>query len=91
MAFYLSTFVGDIFIIRGGNITFENLDAGKSICLTVKNGNILGTVTGSYDDFEIQTKIKKGESSLPENKNDGEKTLNVSGNNGDVNIEFADQ
>lgn len=76
---------------NGGNITFENLDAGKSICLTVKNGNILGTVTGSYDDFEIQTKIKKGKSNLPENKNGGEKTLNVSGNNGDVNIEFADQ
>lgn len=74
---------------NGGNITFENLDAGKSIYLTVKNGNILGTVTGSYDDFAIQTKIKKGENNLPENKDGGEKTLNVSGNNGDVNIEFS--
>lgn len=75
---------------NGGNITFENLDAGSSIYLTVKNGDIGGTVTGSYDDFAIQTKIKKGESNLPENKDGGEKTLNVSGNNGDINIEFAE-
>lgn len=76
---------------NGGNITFESLDSGNSICLTVKNGDISGTVTGSYDDFAIQTKIKKGESNLPENKDGGEKTLNVSGNNGDVNIEFVNE
>ena len=33
--------------------------------------------------------IKKGESNLPDNKDDGEKTLHVTGNNGDVNIEFV--
>ena len=39
--------------------------------------------------FAIHSEIKKGESSLPNNKDSGEKTLNVSSNNGDVNIEFV--
>ena len=76
---------------NGGNITFENLDVGNALYLTVKNGDIGGTVIGSYDDFAIQSEIKKGESNLPDNKDGGEKTLNVSCNNGDVNIEFVNE
>ena len=63
----------------------------KNISLTVKNGDISGTVKGSYDDFAIQSEIKKGESNLPDNKDGGEKTLNVSSNNGDVNITFVSE
>ena len=74
---------------NGGNIIFENLDVGNTLTLTVKNGDISGTITGSYDDFTIQTEIKKGDSNLPDNKDSGDKTLKVSSNNGDVNIEFA--
>lgn len=74
---------------NGGNIIFGNLNVGKSLTLTAKNGDISGTVTGSYDDFAIQTKSKKGKSNLPGKKEDGEKMLNVSSNNGDVDIEFA--
>lgn len=73
---------------NGGNITFQTLDVGNALTLTVKNGDISGTIIGSYDDFAIQTKIKKGESNLPEQKDDGTKTLNVSCNNGDVSIDF---
>ncbi|HIS61915.1 MAG TPA: hypothetical protein IAC14_06665 [Candidatus Scybalomonas excrementigallinarum] len=69
--------------------TFGNLDVGNSLSLTVKNGDIKGMVIGSYDDFIIQSDIKKGDSNLPDNKNGGEKTLNVSSNNGDVNIDFV--
>ena len=76
---------------NGGNITFGNLEGGRAIYLTVKNGDISGTVVGSYDDFAIQTEIKKGESNLPDNKDGGEKTLNVSSNNGDVNITFVSE
>ncbi len=76
---------------NGGNIAFENLDVGNALYLTVKNGNIGGTVMGSYDDFAIQSEIKKGDSNLPDNKDGGEKVLNVSGNNGDVNIEFVNE
>lgn len=74
---------------NGGNITFGNLDVGNALCLTVKNGDISGSIVGSYDDFSIQSEIKKGESNLPDVKDSGEKTLNVSGNNGDVNIVFV--
>ena len=73
---------------NGGNISFENLDVSSSLTLIVKNGDISGTITGCYDDFAIHSEIKKGKSNLPENKDGGEKKLTVSGNNGDVNIEF---
>ena len=73
---------------NGGNIIFESLDVGKSVNLTVKNGDISGSVIGSYDDFTIQTKIKNGKSNLPESKDGGEKTLEVSANNGDVTIDL---
>lgn len=74
---------------NGGNITFENLDAGSAFTMNVKNGNISGTIAGSYDDFSIQSAVKKGGSNLPDNKEGGEKTLDVTGNNGDIHIEFA--
>lgn len=76
---------------NGGNINFGDLNVGNALYLTVKNGDISGAVIGSYDDFAIQSDIKKGESNLPDNKDSGEKTLNVSGNNGDVNIEFVNE
>ncbi len=74
---------------NGGNITFEGLDAVSGLTLNVKNGDISGTIAGSYDDFSIKSEIKKGESNLPDNKEGGEKALNVSCNNGDINIEFV--
>lgn len=76
---------------NGGNITFENLDVGNTLTLTVKNGDISGTVAGSYDDFAIQSEIKKGDSNLPNNKESGKKMLNVTSNNRDINIEFLNK
>lgn len=76
---------------NGGDIVFESLDVGSALTLDVKNGDISGVIAGSYDDFAIQSEIKKGESNLPDNKDNGEKTLSVSGNNGDVNIEFVNE
>ncbi len=80
---------GDINISsNGGDVVFEELDVGNALNLTVKNGDISGVVVGGYDDFAIQTEIKKGETNLP-NKSDGEKTLDITCNNGDANIEFT--
>ena len=74
-----------------GNITFGTLDVGNALTLSAKNGDISGAVVGSYDDFAIQSETKKGESNLPGQKDGGEKTLNVSSNNGDVNIAFVNE
>lgn len=74
---------------NGGSIAFETLDVGSALTLNSKNGDISGAVAGSYDDFSIQTEIKKGESNLPGDKDDGEKALCVSCNNGNVDIAFA--
>ena len=75
--------------LKEAGIAFETLDVGSALTLSAKNGDISGAVAGSYDDFSIQTEIKKGESNLPGDKDDGEKALRVSCNNGDVDIAFA--
>lgn len=76
---------------NGGNISFGNLEVGSALTLEVKNGDISGAVVGGYDDFAIQCDSKKGENNLPERKDEGEKALTVSSNNGDVNIQFVSQ
>ena len=76
---------------NGGSISFEKLNVGSALTLNAKNGDISGTIAGGYDDFAIRSEIKKGENNLPERKDGGEKTLDVSGNNGDINIEFANE
>lgn len=74
---------------NGGNIEFEQIDVGKALTLTAKNGNIKGTVIGSYDAFSITCEIKKGNCNLPLKKTDGDKSLKVNCNNGDIKIDFV--
>ena len=75
--------------VNGGDLSFRKIAAKKSVTLNAKNGNITGTILGSYDDYAITCNVKKGESSLPENKTGGSKTLSVDCNNGDVEVEIA--
>ena len=75
--------------VNGGDLSFRKIAAEKSVTLNAKNGNITGTILGSYDDYAIACNVKKGESSLPENKTGGSKTLSVDCNNGDVEVEIA--
>lgn len=81
---------GDVSLsANGGSLSFEALDAGSSLDLYAKNGDISGTVTGSYDDFTIAAEVKKGSCNLPERKDGGERSLTVSANNGDVSLAFS--
>lgn len=73
---------------NGGNITFDGLRAEGAISLTVKNGDIQGTILGSYEEYSIECAVKKGESNLTSNPNDAGKPLTISANNGDVAIQF---
>lgn len=73
---------------NGGNIAFELLGVGKSLDVTAKNGNITGNVLGGWDDFSVSCESKKGEINLPERKEGGEKSLTVTCNNGDIDIQF---
>ena len=73
---------------NNADIVFEPLDVGGAIHLEAKNGDITGTVVGGYDDFSITTQVKKGETNLPKSKPEGEKSLDVSVNNGDAQIRF---
>lgn len=74
---------------NGGNILFEKLNAASALAFTAKNGSVSGTLVGGYDDYSMSCSIKKGECSLPEKKEGGEKALTVSVNNGDIEIDFA--
>lgn len=81
--------LGDVLLSsQGGNITFDKVDVQKSITLNAKNGNIIGLIIGSYDEYAIASDIKKGESNLPSSKETGAKSLTVSNNNGDIDIAF---
>lgn len=75
--------------VNAGNISFDKLNVGNEINLKAKNGDINGTIIGGYDDYNITCEIKKGDSNLPSDKNGGNKKLNASNNNGDINIEFV--
>lgn len=74
---------------NGGDILFDKLDVGNLLSLENKNGDIRGTILGGYDDYHISCEIKKGDSNLPAEKPGGEKSLNVTNNNGDIEIQFA--
>lgn len=74
---------------NGGNISFERLDVSRSLSLDVKNGDISGSLSGSYDDYTIKLDTKKGDCNLFEKTGGGKKTLTVRANNGDVNIDLA--
>ena len=74
---------------NGGDILLDELSVGHTTAIQTKNGNINGTIIGSYDDYTISCEIKKGESNLPSQKDGGKKVLSVSNNNGDIHIEFV--
>lgn len=74
-----------------GDIFFENLNSTSSITLENKNGDITGTITGSYDEYEISCTIKKGDSNLPNERSGGNKTLTATNNNGNIDIEFINE
>ncbi len=72
----------------GGDVNVARLIVGSSASFTVKNGGLSGSIAGGWDDFSIVCDVKKGESNLPAEKKGGEKTLDVSVNNGDVSLEL---
>lgn len=74
--------------VNNGNIDLERLDVGSAVSLTAKNGSVTGTIVGGYDDFTVTSDIKKGESNLPKQAGNGQKTLDVSVNNGDIDLQF---
>lgn len=76
---------------NSGDILFDKLDVGNSLNLENKNGDIQGTILGGYDDYYISCEIKKGDCNLPVEKQGGEKALNVTNNNGDIEIQFVQE
>lgn len=76
---------------NGGNILFDRLNTDSSVTLNAKNGNIDGTLVGGYDDYSVSCDVKKGESNLPTEKENGAKKLIVSINNGDIDVNFVEK
>lgn len=74
---------------NNGDIIISELNTNKAMKLETKNGNISGTIVGSYDEYSINCSIKKGNTNLPLLKEDGEKELVITVNNGDANLKFV--
>lgn len=92
ISFSALTAIGDVSLSsQGGNIVFDKLNVDNTISIQAKNGDINGSIIGSYDDYAISCNIKKGECNLPASKETGTKTLTASNNNGDIDIEFVDK
>ncbi|MEX0417020.1 DUF4097 family beta strand repeat-containing protein [Bacillus sp. C30] len=75
--------------VSNGNLDIEKVAVDDALKLKSKNGSINGTIVGSYDVFSISSHVSKGKNNLPENKSGGDKKLDVSANNGDINLEFV--
>ena len=75
--------------VSGGTIQLDKLDVGTGVHLEAKNGDVRGTIIGSYEDFAITSRVKKGESNLPAEKQGGAKVLDVSVNHGDIALEIT--
>ncbi len=73
---------------NNGDVSLGKVFVKKSLSAAAKNGNITGNVVGSYDVFQMNIAVKKGKSNLM-SKSGGEKLLNISVNNGDINISFT--
>ncbi|MED3912786.1 DUF4097 domain-containing protein [Peribacillus simplex] len=72
-----------------GNIEVTKVAVKDTLKLSTTNGDITGIIKGAYDAFSISSHTSKGKNNLPENKINGDKTLDVSTNNGDINLEFV--
>lgn len=78
-----------VLVNNNGDIAFDALDVGSGLTVENKNGDITGTIAGGYEDYAITSSVKKGENSLPGRKEGGEKSLDVTNNNGDIDVTFT--
>lgn len=74
--------------LNQGNLQVEKLQS-DFIHLETKNGNLEGSIIGSYDTFSIESDAHKGDNNLPAQKEGGEKKLEAYTNNGNIQLEFV--
>lgn len=72
---------------NNGKISISNLDS-QSIDFKTNNGDIVGDITGSFQDYKIDGKTKNGHSNLPSETFAGNRRLKAETNNGDIEILF---
>lgn len=72
-------------------IALDSVDYGTKMICDNTNGDIEGTICGNIGDFSIEAYAKHGECNLPENLKSGDKILNLSTSNDDIDIEFINK
>ena len=78
--------------VNGGNIEFDGLDAGQEISLNAKKRRYQRHDSWKvWEEYAIECNIKKRRSNLPKQKEEGNKSLHVTNNNGDIAIEFKEE
>ena len=73
---------------NNGDIALQSVAAGSSLTAAAKNGSVKGSIVGSYDVFQMDISVKKGNSNIM-SKSGGEKFLKIDVNNGDIEINFT--
>lgn len=73
---------------NNGDIALQSVAAGSSLTAAAKNGSVKGSIVGSYDVFQMDISVKKGNSNIM-SKSGGEKLLKIDVNNGDIEINFT--
>lgn len=82
-------FLGNMSIMTSNNdIVIPTIEIQGNLELNINNGNITGSIKGSYDDFSIKAEAHKGKSNLLNSNEGAFKQLNVYTNNGDINLNF---
>lgn len=71
-----------------GDVDFSQLLVGKSLVMDVNVGDVSGTMADEMANYTIISKVDVGNSNLPTRLDGGQKLLDVTGDVGDISIEF---
>lgn len=71
-----------------GDLEFTDLLVGQSLIIDTNVGDVSGTIADEMGNYTITSSIDVGDSNLPDNLDGGPKILDVTGDVGDVSIEF---
>lgn len=71
-----------------GNVNVQKISCEKDFDVKTSDGNVKGTINGSSDDFNIDTKTSDGKNNLKNTDKGKDKTLGVKTGCGNIKIEF---
>lgn len=72
-----------------GSVSLDRVDA-KNIDISATSGSVRGSLTGSSEDYHVESSVTSGSNNLPGNWGKGERNLKVKVTSGSISISFLD-